>query len=214
MITSDRREIDRLRHHIESCPSVPVDSFVSKLVLTRLEQKLINPNGVTYCPNNSSKGKKKKHKERKPKSIIYSILTTLRMIMIDLPMTLLFISLVTTHLLHKYYIHYISPMIDAANWVDNDRLNSEFTYYERPCDVSDISTSSIDTVIVEDGIDDADDAVENFMVHGMSLFKNILDEHVSLDLRSHILKRNGELTEAEYIPLDTPKGRHSFGIGM
>ena len=145
-----------------------------------------------------------------------SLFKTIRIILIDLPLTLLFISLITTHLIHKYYTNYVTPMIENANWADNDRLFSEFTYYDRPCDVEDVTASSIKEVIIRDdnGIDTSDDAVENFMIHGMSLFTNILDKDVSKRLRTYIRKRNYELSADEVIPLDTPDKRHSFGIGM
>ena len=104
-------------------------------------------------------------------------------------------------------------MIDAANWADNDRLLSEYTYYERQCDTTDISASNIQSLTLDESLHDANDATEMFMVHGMGMFSNVIDKNVSDDLRNYIRKRNHELTEDEVIPLDTPEKRHSFGIG-
>lgn len=213
MKASERRDIRKLKQHIESCPSIAPDSFVSRIVLHRLDQKL-EQHG--YGVNKMSKKNAKKTrtaKEKRKRTGLDSFLTSLRIFFFDLPLTLLFLSIVTTHLMHAYYTNYISPMIDAANWADNDRLLSEFTYYERPCDVNDISAQGIEDVTLDENVHGVDDAVENFMVHGMSMFPNILDEKVSHDLRTYIMRRNHELTDDEIIPLDTPAGRHSFGIG-
>lgn len=203
MNATDRKEIYKLMKHIESCPSLPSDSFVSRTVLHRLQQKL-NQNENRIAQPQSCK---------KRRTTLDRILVFIRTLIVDIPLTLLFISAITSHLAYKYYTNYITPMIEAANWADNDRLQSEFTYYVRQCDVSDITTDNIKSVTLDESKDDVDDAVETFMVHGMGLFKNILDEKVSDDLRTYIRKRNSELKDNEIIPLDTPELRSSFGIG-
>ncbi len=243
MNATEQKDLQKLKRHIETCPSIPPDSLVSRIVLKRLDEKL-NPteheqsydtNGYatsssryvsppsqdqTYAPSrqytfiNQNRRKKatKIIKPKIPHGPFDNFFKTIRIMVIDLPLTLLFISIVATHLIHKYYINYVTPMIEAANWADNDRLESEFTYYDRHCDASDITASSIDEVTVHDGVDSSDDAVENFMVHGMSLFTDILDQDVSTRLRTYIRKRNIQLTADEVIPLDTPEKRYSFGI--
>ena len=249
MNATEEKDLQKLKQHVESCPSIPPDSLVSRILLQRINEKL-HPstmgngyqNGNGYASQKSfppsqndsyyttstpsvmkgvapvtpaiSARQSKKHQICKgPFDSLFKII---RIIVVDLPLTLLFVSLITTHLIHKYYTNYVTPMIEKANWADNDRLFSEFTYYDRPCDVEDVTASSIEEVIIRDdnGIDTSDDAVENFMVHGMSLFTNILDKDVSTRLRTYIRKRNYELSADEVIPLDTPDKRHSFGIGM
>jgi hypothetical protein len=110
-----------------------------------------------------------------------------------------------------YYANYVSPIINAARWIDSDRLFNEYTYYSRSCDGRDVSTRSLSDVILHPGVS-ATDAVDSFMMHGMGLLPKILSDATSEELRSHILKRNEELTEEESIPLDGPQGRWSFGI--
>lgn len=198
----EENDSNRLKEHIQKCPHLPSNSFVSKMVLRRLDEKL-----------SKSKKDKKKPIIKPKRTSLDSILTYIRIVIVDVPLTLLFILAITTFLVDKYYVHYITPMIEAANWADNDRLEHEFTYYERPCDVSDITATSISDVVLSQDEHDVDYAVETFMVHGMGMFQNILDEKLSHDLRTYIRKRNFELTDGEIIPLDTPAGRHSFGIG-
>ncbi len=195
----EENDRNRLKEHIQTCPHLPSNSFVSKMVLRRLDE--------------TPQKDKKKSIKKQQRTLLESILTYIRIVIVDIPLTLLFILAVTTFLVDKYYVHYITPMIEAANWADNDRLEHEFTYYERPCDVSDITATSVSDVVLNQNEHDVNYAVETLMLHGMGMFQNILDEKVSLDLRTYIRKRNFELTDDEIIPLDTPAGRHSFGIG-
>jgi len=213
MNKAEREEFQKLRQHIANCQTVPRESFVSRVVLHRLNEKMLQLEQAPSSGGSRGIWKGRKNKQKKPKrSAIESFFAFVRTLIIDLPFTLLLLSTVITHLAHEYYVHYVSPMIDAARWVNNDRLKNEYTYYDRPCDVSDITAKSIEEVILEDGINDADEAVDKFMVHGMGLFTNILDDQVSDDLRNYIRRRNYELSDEEIIPLDTPDGRHSFGI--
>jgi len=69
------------------------------------------------------------------------------------------------------------------------------------------------TIRDEYGDGDEDQVVENFMVHGAAVFPRLLGEETADDLREHILKRNGELTDDESIPLDGAENRFSYGIG-
>jgi len=128
-------------------------------------------------------------------------------------MTLIFIFLTISILIQQYYNHYVSPTIDAANWIQNDheRLQHEFTYYSRECDSSDITATSVQTVKLNP-LSNAQDAVDNFMIHGMTLFPSLLDPITATELRTYISRRNGELTNDEVIPLDAPTNRQSFGI--
>ena len=207
---SDRKklkELQLLKAHLQqgkaASSSLPTDTFASRILLARLENEIQKLETKNYKPLKSKKRSKGS-----------SFITILRLFLLDLPMTGLFAFAMLTVLIHQYYMKYISPTIDAANWIDNDqeRLLHEFTYYSRECDESDVTTSSLDTIVLDPSRHTAKDAVENLMHHGMTYFPSLLDKNVSLALRTHIMKRNQELTSDEFIPLDTPRGRWSFGI--
>lgn len=51
------------------------------------------------------------------------------------------------------------------------------------------------------------------MTHGAVVMPRLLGEDTAEELREHILKRNGELTADESIPLDGAENRFSYGIG-
>lgn len=135
----------------------------------------------------------------------------------DVPMMLLFALLMLTVVVQFYYNHYISPTIDAARWIHDDasRLQDEFTYYARECDVTDVTTDSIRNVILRETssiTDDYKEALQVIMTHGMAIVPSLIGLKTSEELRNYIMKRNLELTADEVIPLDTPQNRWSFGI--
>ena len=101
--------------------------------------------------------------------------------------------------------------MEAARWIDSDRLFDEYTYYSRNCDATDLSTNYMSDMTLSTDTTSSD-AVDSFMSHGMGLFPKLVQDDTSEALRNHILKRNEELTEGESIPLDGPQGRWSFGI--
>lgn len=252
MKKSDQKELNKLKKHVESCPSIPPDSLVSRIIFQHIDEKLNNPSSATNGYHSHKKAfpqaapqdqslyyaqqesqiwnttqqkptsnkpsctrPRQRHRPKPRPGPFDTFFKMIRVTLLDLPTTLLFLSIITTHLMHKYYIHYITPMINNANWADedNNRLLSEFTYYVRPCDESDVTASNIESLVLpNDGSVKSDDAVEKMMIHGMGLFQDILDEDVSGRLRTYIRKRNLELTNDEVIPLDTPEKRYSFGI--
>jgi hypothetical protein len=127
-----------------------------------------------------------------------------------------------THLLSNYYRHYIYPTIEAARWDgpngEIDRLKNEFTYYNRICDEFDVTQSNLDGLIFDGNssssfsTDTTKYAMDTIMTHGMGIFPSLISLQTASALRSYILKRNMELTTDEYIPLDAPRNRWSFGI--
>jgi len=175
----------------------------------------------------SKKKKKKKKKTNNGKTttnyLLRMIKTMLRIFFMDVPMVMVFSLVMLTMVVKFYYNHYISPTIDAAQWIQDDasRLQDEFTYYARECDVSDVTTGSIQDVILQqqqehdtsgNGKNNYDEAVQVIMTHGMAVVPSLIDTNTSQELRNYILKRNMELTADEVIPLDTPQNRWSFGI--
>mmetsp|Transcript_8819 Transcript_8819/g.10208 ORF Transcript_8819/g.10208 Transcript_8819/m.10208 type:complete len:967 (-) Transcript_8819:1064-3964(-) len=225
MDRKQRNEYVKLINHIQSCESVTSDCVVSRLVIDRLNRKLNQPNGggsttrkLSFSVADASKKMTTKTKKKGVENGVWAalsgFLTCVRILLLDLPLTFLFISVITSYLIHQYYTLYVSPMVTAAKWDGVDRLRHEFTYYERKCDASDVSAHEISGLVLDSNNPDhnASKAVETFMTHGMSMMTDILDADVSDELRNYILRRNLELTDEEVIPLDTPEGRWSFGI--
>ena len=195
------KDLQLLKEHISKRrPSVHPSSFASQVIIARIDEEIQRISARTS------------KKTKKAKSC--STLRTLRILLIDAPMTALFGILMISILVQKYYVNYVSPTIDAANWADDyaARLGHEFTYYSRECDATDVTADSIQSVAIDENKHTPSDIVENLMVHGMSPIPSLVDKETSNTLREYILKRNTELTNDEVIPLDGQVGRWSFGI--
>jgi hypothetical protein len=140
------------------------------------------------------------------------LFSVIRFLLLDLSLLLLFILMLGTIFINHMFLHRYYPMMMSAKWRDSDRLHHEFTYYDRICDDSDVSSSSgFDFTI--NHLSTTDEAVRTMMTHGVIKVPSVLSDGISSALRTYILKRNGELVSSERIPLDGPENRWSFAIG-
>lgn len=147
-------------------------------------------------------------------SKLLRIAIILRSIFIDTPLALLFFTLVFTASASHMYRVYYDPLIDAFSWYDrNDRMDSEYTYYNRACHASDISSSSVDDFIIDPDTSTPQEAVDITNKHGMSIFPKILTPSTASKMRDFIMRRNDELTDDDAIPLISQEHRWSFPIG-
>ena len=179
--------------------SYPSSTFAARVLKARINAEILNLESSNASSSQRSS---------------CTLATAIRMILLDGPMTVLFSLLMLSILIQQYYNQYVSPTIDAADWVSNDaeRLQHEFTYYARQCDASDVSISSVQSVKLNADAHDAQDAVDNVMTHGMTVYPSLLQQSTALELRNYIMRRNQQLTNDEVIPLDGPENRWSFGI--
>lgn len=185
-------------------------SFVSQMISYRIEQEIQR----LHCQNENKKLKWKYCFKRQNKStrIRISICFIVKYVLL---FVLAFLVLLT-NLLSIYYRYYISPTIQAARWDgpngEIDRLRDEFTYYNRICDEFDVTQDNLDGLIFDENKTSSKHAINTIMTHGMGIFPSLISLETASILRSYILKRNMELTTDEYIPLDAPTNRWSFGI--
>lgn len=145
----------------------------------------------------------------KPKTKILGVIC--RCIFLDLPMIVIFSFFILTHILHHIHDEYLYPQFQLMIWDDN-RRNTENTYYDRICTEADMTAHSVEQLMIEDYFS-ANDCVDHMMTHGVSIYSNILQDDVIDDLRTYVLQRNKELTESEAIPVIDNDYRWSFGIG-
>merc|ERR1740139_1614022 len=112
-----------------------------------------------------------------------------------------------------YFVYY-DPLIDSLSWYPRaDRMDSEYTYYNRECDAADISSSNIDDIIIDPDTTSPQEAVDITNRHGMSIFPKILTSSTALAMREYVMRRNDELTDDDAIPLISQEYRWSFPIG-
>jgi len=100
-------------------------------------------------------------------------------------------------------------MIQAAKWrnIDQYRLSNEYTYYERHCDASDLTTRNLDQLLSQNNHDNNNNDDNNpttattiayrIVRHGMTVLPSpMLTDDTMDELRSFILDCNAELTQS------------------
>jgi Phytanoyl-CoA dioxygenase (PhyH). len=194
--------------------------FPYSIVLSRINQEIAEATKSSKYYNYKSRLRdQQQHGNSSSSYSTWLLKKMMRISLMDLPMAILFSLVMLTLVVQLYYHHYISPTIDAARWIHEDasRLQDEFTYYARECDVADVTTDSIRNVILQQDTstisdDYYEEALDIMMTHGMAVVPSLIDLNTCEELRNYIMKRNMELTADEVIPLDTPQNRWSFGI--
>jgi hypothetical protein len=135
----------------------------------------------------------------------------LRRLFLDLP--LLAILLVHSGLEWVDYVHhnYLHKQLNAMVFTET-RRQAEITYYSRPCDASDITTfNGSDLFLPMDAT--ADEAFDHQLLHGFTVFRNVLGQEDATELRNYIVSKNYNLTEDEKIYVIENDNRFSFGLG-
>eukprot|EP00550_Attheya_septentrionalis_P007127 CAMPEP_0198284494 /NCGR_PEP_ID=MMETSP1449-20131203/3960_1 /TAXON_ID=420275 /ORGANISM="Attheya septentrionalis, Strain CCMP2084" /LENGTH=899 /DNA_ID=CAMNT_0043981587 /DNA_START=100 /DNA_END=2799 /DNA_ORIENTATION=+ len=132
---------------------------------------------------------------------------TLRTVLFDLPLTVLFATysvLVIMHYVHDtYWVHELSNM----EW-NGVRRDLEMTYYNRPCTAEDITTQSVSDLVIHNDTD----TTRHMLVHGMSLYPEVLSQDTATRLRDYVLFRNANLKSGEAIQVLSNAHRYSFAI--
>lgn len=133
-----------------------------------------------------------------------------RCILLDLPVATLFLSLVVAYGVRHFHDHYFVPLLHQIRRTD-EQLLEEFTYYERTCTATDITTHDIQDLVVTNS-STAVDAVHQMMTHGALLIRQVLPPDIVRDLRRYIVERNSHLSEADVLPVSQGDNRLSFAI--
>ena len=138
-------------------------------------------------------------------------LRLLRTVVIDAPPAILFAALVTIICTRRIYDNYLSKNLESMVWTKQRKV-AEITYYDRRCDPSDISTRNVADLLIQSNYT-KDDCVHHMMVHGVSMYPDLLSADTTIKLRQFVLRRNAELTDKDAIGVIENKQRWSFGIG-
>lgn len=138
-------------------------------------------------------------------------LRMLRTILIDAPLTILFAALVITICTRNIYDNYLLENLISMEWTE-ERKVAEITYYDRRCDPSDVSTRNVADLLIQSNYT-KDDCVHHMMVHGASVYPDLLSADTATKLRQFVLRRNAELTDKDAISVIANNQRWSFGIG-
>ena len=109
------------------------------------------------------------------------------------------------------YYKFLRPQIDLMEYSDEMRKR-DLSYYHRSCPSGSITTRSVEDLYIDESYT-IDESVEQVMVHGMSVFPNLLSQETAYSLRKYIMNRNGRLNDKNAIGVIENENRWSFGIG-
>jgi hypothetical protein len=171
-------------------------------------------NGSTSSshPNSSrSYNNKNHHHHRKPSSLGITVLTwILRTVVIDIPLMVLFIGLVSSILFHRIQEEYLYPQVRLMQFAGAGRGFTDTTYYHRACDEQDVSAKSVQELVIPTHYT-TQNATDHMLRHGVSVYQNLLSKDTATELRDWIEKEN-KVQEGWYVIKN--QHRYSWGIDM
>ena len=145
-----------------------------------------------------------------PKPMKQHQLRWLRVALVDIPLLLvlsIYAGIVWTHYVHD---EYLVPQIKAVNWTDQ-RKEEEMTYYLRSCTIDDMTTSDPEHLKIDPDAT-PEEAYQHQLLHGFSLFPQVLSPQTRDDLRDYIRERNKDIKPEESLYVIAGKNRFSFGL--
>ncbi len=132
-------------------------------------------------------------------AIVFTILSTvgtlLRTILIDIPLTSLFLLLVASVLIRHTYHAYVTTIIDSYRRGPElpggffPDFTYDMTYYNRQCDRHDITTRDASDLLVKPEYT-GDQAADIMMKHGAVVVQNVLEPQTAADLRVYLESRH------------------------
>jgi hypothetical protein len=137
--------------------------------------------------------------------------TAMRTLLLESPLMIvlgLYMFLVWVHHVHD---NYLEPQMDAAVW-NEDRAFKEMTYYNRHCDVHDMSTTEGHDLFLSETAT-PEDAYQHQLRHGFTVFPSVLSDDTATNLWNYVVSKNRNLDESEAIFVLSNKNRYSFGLG-
>lgn len=114
---------------------------------------------------------------------------TLRLVVFDLPLLVLFALFVATVVVHKLHDEYLHPQLQLMVFKEENRQFTDTTYYHRVCDVDDFSAESPEELMIEDDFT-AMDSMHHMLTHGTSIYPNLLTNETATELRDWIAREN------------------------
>jgi hypothetical protein len=182
-----------------------IDNYASTIKIEDAVTK--NENAEKY-EHNVHKMNQMKENKYVGRSILFKMM---RSFFVDFPLVSLFIMTVFTTTISHLYDDFLSPQIDFMRFTDDNRTH-DLSYYHRDCPLGQMSTDNVDDLIIDDDFT-TEECEEHMMVHGMSIYKNIISPETANALRTYVLDRNKNLKAKDEIGVIENENRWSFGIG-
>lgn len=149
------------------------------------------------------------HRAKPPHRAAWTLWRGVRLLLLDLPLGVLFATLLAAYAIRNIYQDLYLPLMDRATRTDQD-LDREFTYYHRYCTEADLTTRNIHD-LVADPKAPVSQAVEQMMEHGGIVIRDLLSPETVRILREYVVYRNHHIPEEEVFPVSQGENRMSFG---
>jgi hypothetical protein len=129
---------------------------------------------------------------------------------VHLILMVLFLALSAVYVLRVVHDDYFVKIVERARRTDDDLLE-EFTYYDRHCNVVDVTATPADADLLY--IEPGTDGVDQMMTHGAVMIPELLKESTVHELRQFVADKNTAVsgTAAEF-PVSSGYNRISYGI--
>jgi hypothetical protein len=132
-------------------------------------------------------------------------------LLLDLPLLLVLVAYGSLVWMHHVHDTYLTAQTDALVW-NNERKETEMTYYQRKCDARDITTRHASDLMLD--VDATpQQAYAHQLKHGFTVFRNVLSRETAHLLRATIVDRNYNLTADEFIDLHKAENRFGYAVG-
>mmetsp|Transcript_7998 Transcript_7998/g.9214 ORF Transcript_7998/g.9214 Transcript_7998/m.9214 type:complete len:972 (+) Transcript_7998:57-2972(+) len=135
----------------------------------------------------------------------------IRTFLIDFPLIAVFLLTIATLSLSYMYEEYLNPQLEAFRYTEDNR-DTDISYYHRACPPGEMSTRAAEDLYIGDDFT-TEECVEHMMVHGMSLYKNLIKPETAKSLRDWVIEKNKKLKDEDAIGVIENENRWSFGIG-
>jgi hypothetical protein len=136
-----------------------------------------------------------------------------RSIMVDLPLVSFFILTAFTTSFCHVYTNYLGPQITYMKYTDIKNRSNDLTYYHKVCPLGQMSTTNAEDLYINKDFT-KEECAEHMMVHGASIYQNIISQETAQTLRDYIVDKNQKMKPDEAIGVIENKNRWSFGIGV
>ena len=234
------QECDLVIQHLLACSTVPKDSVAIQTAIQALKQHTrSNTTKTTNGNNHQHPPKQRNHKTnvaaaaasvdvkvvmtdpatttttRKLKDQtnheMYWFAVLFRSLLVDFPLWLLFVLLVSTVLVHWSFHGYYVPQMRLMAWDWESRGDLELTYYERECTADDITANDTAQLLLSTEAT-PDQCAQHMAVHGASMYAHVLQPATANAVRSYMVERNAQ-EQDEFWVIEGTK-RKSFGLSV
>jgi len=161
-----------------------------------------------HHPNKSKPIATKKKKSRKGSASQRIFFSVVRFVFLDLVVLAPLVVFCSLELVQKVRDNYLLKQMELQHWNDERRM-AEGSYMHRECEPDSITAHDTPEIMIDPAAG-TQAALEKMMIHGASVYPNLLKPETAKELREFIVTENKRTTDI--IPVIEQKNRWSFPI--